>query len=145
MNDKRMRRAFGRHGLTLLSVGGVMALSAVADVVRPVVRTDADRNATALRVDLKRIGTLRQKDVGEVGASNFTIDGAPVDRDFVDFDKYCDYLPALGVSTIRVMAGWAKSEKTAGQIDVAWLDHIVDWCKAHGIETLLELSYGNPI
>ena len=111
----------------------------------PPVRTDANRNATALQVSLKKIGCLRPKDVREVGPSNFTIGGAPVDRDFADFDKYCAYLPSLGVAKIRILTGWAKSERVKGKIDVAWLDHIVDWCLAHGIEPLLELSYGNPI
>ena len=112
---------------------------------RPVVKTGPGRNATALQVSLKKIGCLRPKSVREVGPSNFTIDGAPVDRDFVDFNKYCDYLEPLGVSKIRIMTGWAKSEREKGKVDVSWLDHIVDWCLAHGIEPLLELSYGNPI
>lgn len=112
---------------------------------RPAVKTGPDRSATALQVSLKKIGCLRPKDVREVGPSNFTIDGAPVDRDFADFDKYCAYLPALGVAKIRILTGWAKCEKVKGCIDTAWLEHIVDWCRAHGIEPLLELSYGNPI
>ena len=111
----------------------------------PPVRTDADRNATALQVSLKKIGCLKPKTVREVGPTAFTIDGAPVDRDFVEFDKYRDYLEPLGVNKIRILTGWAKSERVKGKIDVAWLDHIVDWCLAHGIEPLLELSYGNPI
>ena len=126
------------------AVAVIAALSAGAGV-NPPVRTDADRNATGLRVDMERIGTLRPKDVREVGESNWTIDGAPVDRDFAEFDKYCDYLPALGVRKIRILTGWAKCEKVRGKIDVAWLDRIVDWCAAHGMEALLELSYGNPI
>ena len=92
----------------------------------PPVRTDADRNATQLQVQLKKIGCLRPKSVKEVGPSNFTIDGAPVDRDFADFDKYRDYLVPLGVNKIRIMTGWAKSEREKGKVDVAWLDHIVD-------------------
>ena len=126
------------------AVAVIAVLSAGAGA-NPPVRTDADRNATGLRVDMERIGTLRPKDVREVGESNWTIDGAPVDRDFAEFDKYCDYLPALGVRKIRILTGWAKCEKVRGQIDVAWLDRIVDWCAAHGMEALLELSYGNPI
>ena len=112
---------------------------------RPVVKTGPDRNATSLNVGLKRVGTLKTRTASEIGLSNWTIDGGPVDRDFTDFDKYCDYLPALGAAKIRVLTGWAKCEKTPGVIDVAWLDHIVDWCAAHGIATILELSYGNPI
>ena len=103
------------------------------------------RNATSLNPGLRRIGTLRTRSAKEVGAANWTIDAGPVDRDFVDFDKYRDYLPALGVAKIRLMTGWAKSERKKGTMDVAWLDGIVDWCKAHGIEPILELSYGNPI
>ena len=129
---------------TILGVLGFFA-SAAFGAVAPLVKTGPDRNATALQVSLKKIGCLRPKSVREVGPSNFTIDGAPVDRDFVDFDKYCDYLEPLGVNKIRILTGWAKSERVKGKVDVAWLDHIVDWCLAHGIEPLLELSYGNPI
>ena len=123
---------------------GIFA-SAAYGAVPPLLKTGPDRNATQLQVLLKKIGCLRPKNVREVGPSNFTIDGAPVDRDFVDFDKYRDYLVPLGVNKIRILTGWAKSEREKGKIDVAWLDNIVDWCLAHDIEPLLELSYGNPI
>ena len=92
------------------------AACAASGALNPPVRTDADRNATLLKVDMERIGTLRQKDVREVGDSNWTIDGAPVDRDFVQFDKYCDYLPALGVKKIRIMTGWAYAVPSDRQI-----------------------------
>ena len=129
-----------------ISAQGEVELSAAAyGAMPPLVKTGPDRNATALQVTLKKIGCLKPKSVREVGSSNFTIDGAPVDRDFVDFDKYRDYLEPLGVNKIRILTGWAKSEREKGKVDVAWLDHIVDWCLAHGIEPLLELSYGNPI
>ena len=125
---------------------GLLGLAAsVAMGTPPLIKTGSDRNATQLQVQLKKIGCLRPKSVKEVGDSNFTIDGAPVDRDFVDFDKYRDYLEPLGVNKIRILTGWAKSEKVKGKVDVAWLDHIVDWCLAHDINPLLELSYGNPI
>ena len=126
---------------------GLMGLAASIGhgALPPLLKTGPDRNATQLQVQLKKIGCLKPKSVKEVGDSNFTIDGAPVDRDFVDFDKYRDYLLPLGVNKIRILTGWAKSEKVKGKIDVAWLDHIVDWCLAHDINPLLELSYGNPI
>ena len=126
-------------------VGAVFAFAAGLAVAGPEIDTSADRVESPLKVSFERIGTLRQRSVAEVGPANWTIDGAPVDRDFVDFDKYRDYLPALGVAKIRILTGWAKSEKVKGRVDVAWLDRIVDWCKAHGIEPILELSYGNPI
>ena len=108
--------------------------------------TSADRNATTINPGMTRIGTLRPRSVEEVGPSNWALDGSPLDRvGFSDFDKYCLYLPALGVDRLRVLTGWARSEKTQGVIDVAWLDHIVDWCLAHKIRPILELSYGHPI
>jgi len=128
-----------------LLFAGAFAGTVLANSQSPVIRTDAERNATALDVRMKRIGTLRPRSAAEVGRSNWIVDGAPLDRDFVDFDKYCDYLPALGVSRIRIFSGWAKCERVRGRIDVAWLDHIVDWCKAHSIEAVFELCYGNPL
>ena len=129
------------------TIAGLLGLAASVayGTMPPLLKTGPDRNATQLQVQLKKIGCLRPKSVKEVGNSNFTIDGAPVDRDFVDFDKYRDYLEPLGVNKIRILTGWAKSEKVKGKVDVAWLDHIVDWCLAHDINPLLELSYGNPI
>jgi hypothetical protein len=129
------------------TIAGLLGLAASVayGTMPPLLKTGPDRNATQLQVQLKKIGCLKPKSVKEVGDSNFTIDGAPVDRDFVDFDKYRDYLVPLGVNKIRILTGWAKSEKVKGKVDVAWLDHIVDWCIAHDINPLLELSYGNPI
>ena len=146
--ENEMRAIFGS---TLFAYGAAVTLvlascsSAGAQSWPPLLKTGPDRNATTLNVGMTRIGTLRPRGVTDVGPSNWTIDGAPVDRDFVDFDKYKDYLPPLGVAKIRIMTGWAKSEREKGKVDVAWLDHIVDWCRAHGIEALLELSYGNPL
>ena len=137
--------ALGLGACLLLSATAGALSAGAAAFAGPPVRTDADRSATALDVGLRRLGVLRQKDVREVGQSNFTVDGAPVDRDYADFDKYCAYLEPLGVAKIRILTGWAKSEKVKGRIDTAWLEHIVDWCRAHDVEPLLELSYGNPI
>ena len=122
----------------------VLALAFEASAAA-LLKTDPDRNATPLNVGFRRLGTLRPRTAKDVGPGNWAIDGAPVDRDFVDFDRYRDYLPALGVARIRILAGWAKSEREPGKVDVGWLDHIVDWCADHGISVILELSYGNPI
>ncbi len=122
-----------------------LSVCAAASGAQPEVRTDHDRNATPISPGLVRIGTLRPRSAKEVGPANWTIDTGSVDRDFISFAKLRDYLPSLGVAKIRLLTGWAKSERVPGCIDVAWLDEIVDWCKARGIEPILELSYGNPI
>ena len=111
----------------------------------PQVDDGPDRVVSPLSVGLKYVGTIRPRSTQEIVASNWSVDGCPVDRDYVDFDKYCEYLPPLGIKKIRILTGWAKCERIKGTIDVAWLDHIVDWCRVHSMEVILELSYGNPI
>ena len=107
--------------------------------------TSAGRNPSPLTVELKRIGTLRPRNANEIKASNWTLGCECLDRDFTDFDQYKDYIVPLGIKEIRLFAGWAKCEKTPGKFDFAWLDHCVDWANAHGINVLLDISYGNPI
>ena len=105
----------------------------------------ADRNPSLLRVEFKRIGTLRPRSANEINASNWTLGCECLDRDFTDFDQYKDYIVPLGIKEIRLFAGWAKCEKVPGKFDFAWLDHCVNWANAHGINVLLDVSYGNPM
>ena len=107
--------------------------------------TSADRNPSPLRVDMKRIGTLRPRSADEITGSNWTLGCECLDRDFTDFDAYKDYIVPLGIKEIRLFAGWAKCEREPGKFDFAWLDHCVDWANDHDINVLLDISYGNPI
>ena len=107
--------------------------------------SSADRNPSPLRVDMKRIGTLRPRSVNEIKGSPWMIDSSCLDRDFNDFDEYKDYIVPLGIKEIRVLAGWAKCEREPGKFDFAWLDHCVDWANGHGVNVYLDISYGNPI
>ena len=109
------------------------------------IKTSADRNPSPLKVEMKRIGTLRPRSANEIKASNWTLGCECLDRDFTDFDQYKDYIVPLGIKEIRLIAGWMKCEKEPGKFDFAWLDHCVDWANANGINVLLDLSYGNPI
>ena len=68
-----------------------------------------------------------------------------LDRDFARFSAYRDYLPQLGIRSIRLQGGWAKCEKTKGRYDFAWLDESVDFARAHGLNPVLETDYGNPL
>ena len=103
------------------------------------------RNLTAFDPGLERIGTVKPRSVHDIASSCWMLDGATQDRDFVNFDEYCQYLEPLGIRRLRLMAGWAKTEKRKGVYDFAWLDRQVDWCKAHAIDVYLDISYGNPI
>ena len=104
-----------------------------------------DRVESLLRVDLKRLGTLKPRAANEIASSNWRLGCETLDRDFADFEAYKRYLGPLGIKTVRLQGGWAKCEKAKGVYDFAWLDRIVDHLVANGIEPAIETDYGNPI
>ncbi len=104
-----------------------------------------DRNPSPLSVPFRRVGTLAQRSSREIESSPFMIDCSTMDRDMVDFEEIKDYLEPLGAKEIRIQAGWAKTEKSPGTFDFAWLDRIVDWALERAIAIYMETSYGNPI
>ena len=75
----------------------------------------------------------------------WTIGCEVLDRDFAKFSAYRDYLPKLGIRSIRLQGGWAKCERERGRYDFAWLDECVDFALAHGLNPILETDYGNPL
>ncbi len=98
-----------------------------------------------LPTGLKQIGTLMPDPRAASKGSCWMLGCETLDRDFADFQQYKEYIPALGIPLIRLQAGWAKTEKTPGSYDFAWLDRIVDDAAAMGVRCLLETDYGNPI
>ena len=132
-----------RKGLT--ATLGLASCVAFAGIGIAPIDTSADRNPSPLKVEMKRIGTLRPRSANEISGSSWTIGCECLDRDFTDFDEYKDYIVPLGIKEIRLFAGWAKCEKEPGKFDFAWLDHCIDWANANGINVLLDISYGNPI
>ena len=125
-------------------IGAVAAVSFAGTEMAPI-DASADRNPSPLRVEMKRIGTLRPRSADEIKGSSWTLGCECLDRDFTDFDQYRDYIVPLGIKEIRLFAGWAKCEREPGKFDFEWLDHCVDWANEHGISVLLDISYGNPI
>ena len=107
--------------------------------------TSPGRVRTNLNIPFKQIGTIKPRNVSEIKSSNWTIGCEVLDRDYANYDSYKEYLPSLGIKKIRLMAGWAKTEKQKGVYDFAWLDHIIDDALAHGLKPWVETSYGNPI
>ena len=106
--------------------------------------TSPDRVKTPLKVDFKRIGTLKPRSCAEIRSSNWTIGCETLDRDYCVFSEYREYLGPLGIKNARLQAGWWKCEKVKGVYDFRWLDEIVDSLRADGIDVFMELSYGNP-
>ncbi|MBQ6615341.1 MAG: beta-galactosidase [Thermoguttaceae bacterium] len=96
--------------------------------------------------DWKVLGTVRPKSVTEITAGqNWTLGCETLDRDYIFWDTYKEYVAPLGIRRIRLQAGWAKTEKKKGVYDFAWLDEVIDDALARGLEIWLETDYGNPI
>jgi hypothetical protein len=110
----------------------------------PVIDDTPTRVQTTLKVDMRLVGTLRPKPVGEISTSRWTVDCAGMDREHVDWRAIREYVAPLGIARMRLQAGWARCEKDPGKYDFAWLDQAVFDAKAMGVDTWLELSYGNP-
>ncbi len=115
------------------------------EVAAPMIDYTHDRVQTTLDPGLKRIGTITPRGAREVGRSNLAIGCEMLDRDYGDFEQFKAYIEPLGIKRIRLQAGWAKTEKVKGVYDFAWLDRIVDYLNAQGMDVLIETSYGNPI
>lgn len=111
----------------------------------PAIDTSPDRAKTPLDPRLKQIGTIKPRSANEIAGSNWTLGCETLDRDFADYQQYKEYLVPLGIKTIRLQGGWAKTEKTMGNYDFAWLDTIIDDARGRGLNILLETDYGNPI
>ena len=93
---------------------------------------------------LKRIGTIRPRSADEIPGSNWTLGCETLDRDFADYQQYKAYIVPLGIKTIRLQGGWAKTEQVKGTYDFSWLDTIIDDARGRGLNILLETDYGNP-
>ena len=98
-----------------------------------------------IQIPLKEIGQIRPRSANEIAGSPFTLGCEVLDRDFADYDEYKEYIVPLGIKTIRLQGGWAKTEKIPGTYDFAWLDHIIDDALSRGLEIMLETDYGNPL
>ena len=91
------------------------------------------------------LGKLAPRTAPDPNDNQWTIGCEVLDRDFARFAAYRDYLPQLGIRSIRLQGGWAKCEKEKGKYDFAWLDEPVDFALSHGLNPILETDYGNPL
>lgn len=129
--------------LTALLLVGGCGLSSSPLQARPPIDTAADRAKTPLDPGLKQVGTLKPRGAKEISGSNWTLGCETLDRDFADFQEYKEYIVPLGIKTIRLQGGWAKTERVKGTYDFAWLDAIINDAHGRGLNILLETDYGN--
>lgn len=116
-----------------------------AALAGPAIDPSAALAKTPLNPGLRQIGTISQRGANEIEGSNWTLGCETLDRDFADYQQYREYLVPLGIKTIRLQGGWAKTEKIKGIYDFAWVDTIIDDARGRGLNILLETDYGNPI
>jgi hypothetical protein len=127
---------------------GIMVLAAgIAGFTAggPAIDTSAERAKTPLDPGLRQIGTIRPRSADQIAGSNWTLGCETLDRDFAIWDEYKAYIVPLGIKTIRLQGGWAKTEKAKGVYDFAWLDTIIGDARGMGLNILLETGYGNPV
>ncbi|MBE6411181.1 MAG: hypothetical protein E7036_01330 [Opitutales bacterium] len=128
---------------TALVSASILA-SALVATGAPKIDTSNNRVKTKLELPYTQLGVLVPKNVSQT-QRNFTLGCETLDRDYADYDAYKEYLAPLGVKTIRLQGGWAKTEKVKGVYDFTWLDHIINDARSRGLEIWLQTSYGNPI
>ena len=103
------------------------------------------RVQTDLKVNWKLIGSISPRSVHEISGQNWTLGCETMDRDYIFWDTYKEYVVPLGIKRIRLQAGWAKTEKIKGKFDFVWLDYIIKDAEKRGLVIWLETDYGNPI
>ena len=118
-------------------------LVSVTVVAGPKIDSSPDRAKTALNPGLKQIGTIKPRSAKEISGSNWTLGCETLDRDFADYQQYKEYIVPLGIKTIRLQGGWAKTERVKGKYDFTWLDTIIDDARGRGLNIILETDYGN--
>ena len=111
----------------------------------PLLDQTQTRVQSALKPELKKLGTLIPKRVPEIGTSTWSLGCETLDRDLANWDAYRGYLVPLGIKRIRLQGGWNRTEKKKGEYDFAWLDHIVDDAHSLGLQVCLETSYNNRL
>jgi hypothetical protein len=134
-----------KHAFSQGQLVFALCFAVICAAAGPAIDTSPDRAKTDLNPGLKRIGTIQPRGADQIEASNWTLGCETLDRDFAIYDEYKAYIVPLGIKTIRLQGGWAKTEKVKGIYDFAWLDTLVDDARGRGLNILLETDYGNPI
>ena len=94
---------------------------------------------------LTKIGEVAAVPSTAVKTSKIGIGFEKLDRGVFDPSKAYDKVAAIGVKWIRLQSGWARTEKSKGVYDFAWLDDIVDNLCRRGLQPWLCLCYGNGL
>jgi hypothetical protein len=95
--------------------------------------------------NLKPIGQIVPRHAREIEASNWSVGAETMDRDYTVYKNWRTYLGPLGVKSVRIQSGWARTETEPGVYDWRWLDEIIPDMADQGVRPWVCLSYGNPL
>lgn len=96
-------------------------------------------------VKLQKVGHIRTRCAAEWADSRLGIGFEKLDRGVFEPERAYDKLGRIGVKWVRLQSGWARTEKTPGVYDFAWLDDIVDNLISRGMRPWFCLCYGNGL
>lgn len=88
---------------------------------------------------------LAPRPSAHIAASPLSVGYETLDRKLFDPAKTFRLAGQLGVKWARCQTGWARTERSAGQYDFAWLDAVVDGLRSMGIQPWFNLGYGNRL
>jgi hypothetical protein len=91
------------------------------------------------------IGKLAPRSSLSVKASPIGIGFEVLDRKVFAPEKTYERLAATGVKWARCQTGWARTERSKGSYDFAWLDGVVDSLATIGIQPWFNFGYGNKL
>ena len=94
---------------------------------------------------LVKIGSVAPVHSSQVGESFVGVGFEKLDRGAFDPEMAYDKIAETGAKWARIQSGWARTEKSKGVYDFAWLDAIVDNLIRRGLRPWLCLCYGNAL
>ncbi|MCX8035760.1 MAG: beta-galactosidase [Candidatus Sumerlaeia bacterium] len=94
---------------------------------------------------LEAAGKIKPRPSISIAASPLSIGFETLDRKMFEPEKTYPHLAELGVKWARCQTGWARTERTRGEYDFAWLDEVVDSLRRIGIQPWFNLGYGNQL
>jgi len=96
-------------------------------------------------IDLPVMGEVKPRRGVDIAASPLSVGFETLDRGHFEPEKTWPYMAELGVKWARCQTGWARTERTRGEFDFAWLDEVVDPLRKMGIQPWFNLGYGNSL
>jgi len=148
LSNKPSKHMLNRIAMFNLRLKGLTLLIAIFSFTYPdstYGQKSPETSWEELIVSFPYLGQIQLRTTHEIEASNWSVGGETMDRDYTIYDNWKAHVEALGIKKVRLQSGWAKTEKEKGTYDFQWLDDIVYDLKEKGVDPWISLSYGNPL